>query len=92
LHVKACSTLRRYKKRRVDPQEVGRELGVEAVLIGRVLQSGEDILIRVELVEVENGRQLWGEQFREKGNDIVEAQETIVKKIADQILLRLTKT
>lgn len=55
LHVKACSTLRRYKKRRVDPQEVGRELGVEAVLIGRVLQSGEHILIRVELVEVENG-------------------------------------
>ena len=90
LHVRACSTLRRYERRRVDPQEVGRELGVEAVLIGKVLQSGDDIFIRVELVEVKNGWQLWGEQYSEKFSNIFKAQAATAKHIAEQIRLKLT--
>jgi len=89
LHVKACSTVRQYKGREVDPQEAGRELGVDAVLIGRVLQSNDDLLIRMELVDVTNGWQLWGEEYNEKFSDIHKFQMAVAKDISEKLRLKL---
>ena len=60
LRVMARSTVYRYKGKEVDVQEVGRELGVRAMLLGRVLQRNERLIIRTEIVDVPSGCQLWG--------------------------------
>src|SRR6516162_11236930 len=60
LRVMAQSTVNRYKGRQTDPQAVGRELNVRAVLTGRVMQSGGSLRIGAELVDVATGSQLWG--------------------------------
>src|SRR5215470_7075081 len=60
VRVMARTTVFRYKGRRCDPLAVGRELQVRAVLVGRVVQRGDRLLITVELVDVANGWQLWG--------------------------------
>ena len=52
LRVMAHSTVFRYKGQDIDPQQVGSELKVHAVLTGRVLQRGDRLSIRVELVDV----------------------------------------
>ncbi len=54
LRMIARSTVFRYKGRETDPQTVGRELGVQAILTGRVVQRGDDLLISAELVDVNN--------------------------------------
>ena len=90
LRVVARSIVFRYKGGEIDPQEVGRELNVNAVLVGRVLLIGNQLIVKVELVDVANGWQLWGEQYTRKLTDIFEVQEEIAKIISEKLRLRLT--
>jgi serine/threonine protein kinase/Flp pilus assembly protein TadD len=90
LRVAPRSTIFRYKGREVDPQHVGRDLGVRAVLIGRVFQHGDKLIIGVELVDVVNDSQLWGERYNRKLSDILEVQEEIAKEISESLRFRLT--
>jgi len=90
LRVMARSTVFRYKGRSDEAQNIGRELGVRAVLTGRVLQRGEMLLISAELVDVDNGWQLWGDQYRRKSSDIFAIEEDIAKEISEKLRLKLT--
>lgn len=89
LRVMSRASVFRYKSREADPQEVGRELNVCAVLLGRVLQFSERLIIRTELVDVESGGQLWGEQYNRKPVDIFAVQEEIAKEISETLRLKL---
>jgi TolB-like protein/Tfp pilus assembly protein PilF len=91
LRVMARSTVFRYKGREVDAEEVGRELKVGAVLLGRLLHFGDHLIIRTELVEVGSGRQLWGEQYNRKLTDILAVQGEIATEISEKLRLRLTE-
>ena len=90
LRVMARSTVSRYKGREVDPQEVAREIGVNAVLIGRLLEFDDNLIVKVELVDAEDGSQLWGEQYSRKPSDIFAIQEEISQKISKKLRLRLS--
>jgi len=91
LRVMAQSTAFRYKGRRIDPQVVGSELGVRAVLTGRMIQRGGTLLIAAELVDVATGSQLWGGQYNRKLDDIFAVQEQISSEISERLRLRLTQ-
>ncbi|HEX6183605.1 MAG TPA: tetratricopeptide repeat protein [Pyrinomonadaceae bacterium] len=90
LKVMARSTVFRYKGCEIDPQEVGGQLGVRAVLTGRVMQRGVRLNIQTELVDVSDGSQLWGEQYDRRPADIFEVQEEIAREIAGKLRLRLS--
>jgi serine/threonine protein kinase/Flp pilus assembly protein TadD len=90
LRVIARTTAFRYKGRDVDPQKVGRDLGVRAVLTGRVAQRGDTLSIRADLVDAVEGSQLWGEQYNRKLSDIFALQEEIAKEISEKLRLKLT--
>jgi len=90
LRVMAQSTVFRYKGGGIDPQGVGRELNVRAVLTGRIIQSGESLRIGAELVDVATGSQLWGAQFDRKPGDIFSIQDEISIEISDKLRLKLT--
>ena len=89
LRVTARSTVFRYKGRESNPQGVGQELSVGAVLLGRVLQFGERLIIRTELVDVVSGYQLWGEQYNRDLIDIFTVQEEIAREISETLRLKL---
>jgi TolB-like protein/Flp pilus assembly protein TadD len=91
LRVMAFSAVRRYKGKDVDPQTIGRELGVRAVLTGRVLPLGDRFVIGTELVDVADGSQLWGAQYNRALPDIFEAQEDIAREVSDKLRLRLSR-
>ena len=63
LKVIARSSVFRYKGKETDPLAIGKELGVRAVLTGRILQRGDNLTISAELVDVRDNKQLWGEQY-----------------------------
>jgi TolB-like protein/Tfp pilus assembly protein PilF len=90
LHVMARSTVFRYKGREIDPQQVGRELGVRAVLVGKVLLLEDKIIIRVELVNVATGWQIWGEQYGQPTSNILAVQQNISQAVTEQLQLKLT--
>ena len=91
LRVMAQSTVFRYKERGNDPQAVGRELNVRAVLTGRIMQSGGSLRIGTELVDVATGSQLWGAQYDRKPGDIFAIQDEISDEISEKLRLKLTR-
>ena len=90
LRVMARTTVFHYKGRDADPQKVGRDLNVRAVLTGTFVQHGDSVRVQTELVEVSNGSQIWGEQYDRKMADISTVQQEIARDISDKLRLRLT--
>jgi len=92
LKVMARSTVFQYKGKDIDPRKVGHELGVRAVLMGRLIQQGDNLTIRTELVNVSDGTELWGQQYNRKVADVFAVQEEIAKEISEKLRLKLTST
>ena len=90
VRVTARSTVFRYKGKDVDPQTIGRDLGVRAVLSGRLLQRGATLIVRTELTDVSNGTQLWGGQYTRQIADVFGLQDELSQEISDKLRLRLT--
>jgi serine/threonine protein kinase len=90
MRVLARSTVFHYKDRDADPQKVGHDLAVRAVLTGTVARHGEAVRLQTELVDVSNGSELWGEQYDRKLSDIAAVQQEIARDISDKLQLRLT--
>ncbi|HET9530099.1 MAG TPA: protein kinase, partial [Blastocatellia bacterium] len=90
LKVKSFNAALQYKGKQVDPQAVGRELKVKAVLMGRMTQQGEMLSISTELVDVRDSRHLWGEQYNRKLSDILVVQREIAQQISSALRLRLS--
>ncbi len=90
LRVIARSTAFRYKGKDVDPQQVGRELNVQTVLMGRVRQLGDTLNIQVDLVDANTGAQLWGTEYERKLSDVLSMKQTIAREVTDKLRLRLS--
>src|SRR5437667_2960337 len=90
LRVMARSTVFSYKGKDVDPRKVGNDLGVRAVLMGRLIQQGDNLAIRTELVNVADGTELWGQQYNRKLADVFAVQEEIATEISEKLRLKLS--
>ena len=91
LRVLACSTVLRFKGTDINPQEMGVLLDVRAVMIVRVIQLGETLIIRSQLVKVADGSQIWGEQYERTSSDLLQIQDEIAKAIVESLKLKLTQ-
>lgn len=80
----------RYKGREIDTQSLGRELNVQAVLMGRVSRRDQLLSISVELVDALDDSQVWGAQYTRKPEDIFTTQDTIAREITARLRLKLT--
>jgi len=89
LQVMAHSTVAHYKSRLDDPQGVGRDLHVEAVLTGRVAEHDNEMDVETELVSVATGAQLWGERYKRGMDDAAQLQAVIATEVAGQLRPRL---
>jgi serine/threonine-protein kinase len=89
IRVMARSTVFRFKGRLDNPQDIGRQLGVAKVVVGRVLPRGASLNVGAELIDVENGWQVWGEQFNRRFDDIFDLQEEIAGKISLKLEIKL---
>jgi len=90
LKVIARSSVFRYKGKESDPLTAGKELGVRAVLTGRILQRGDSLTISTELLDVRDNKQLWGEQYSEKISDLLSVQREIASKITANLRLKIS--
>jgi non-specific serine/threonine protein kinase len=90
MRVMARSTVFRYKGKEIDPQTAGRELKVRAVISGRLLKRGDLVTLGLEMVDVEDGAQLWSAYFNRNLTDIFDVQDQIATEISNNLRVRLT--
>ena len=85
LKVSPRSSVFRYKGKETDPLKAGNELGVRAVLTGRVQQRGDDLVVSAELIDVRDNKQLWGEHYQRKISDLLAVQGDLARDISAKL-------
>ncbi len=90
LEVSPTSSVIRYKGKDTDVAKIASELGVDAVMTGRLAQIGDNLTISVELVDVGSNKLLWGEQYERKMTDLLATQREIASMIAQKLQLKLS--
>jgi len=90
LKVTSHTAVFHYKGQESDPKTIAKELGVEAVLTGRVAKRGDALSISLELVDASDNSHLWGGQYDRKLSDLLALQREIPVDVSDQLRLRLS--
>lgn len=90
LKVIARSSVFHCKGRETDPIAAGKELGVRAVLTGRMQHRGDRMLISVELIDIRDNKQLWGDQYERQLADMLSVQREIAREITNNLRPTLT--
>jgi TolB-like protein/DNA-binding winged helix-turn-helix (wHTH) protein/Tfp pilus assembly protein PilF len=91
LKVISQSSTLRFKGKSIDPKQVGQELGVRAVLMGRLVQRGDDLSVSTELVDARDNTRLWAHQYNRKLADIMAMQEDISLEISERLRVKLNQ-
>jgi eukaryotic-like serine/threonine-protein kinase len=90
LKVSPTGSVMRYKGKGGSIAEIANDLGVQAVLTGRVVQRGDNLSISVELIDAANNKTIWGEQYEKKMSDLLATQREIATTITEKLQLKLT--
>jgi serine/threonine-protein kinase len=90
LNVKARSSVFRYKGKDVDARTVGKELGVQAVLNGRVMHLGDQITLSLELINTSTENVIWSEQYNRKQADLLSLQTDVARDVSAKLRTKLS--
>jgi len=90
LSVKARSSVFRYKGKEVLPREVGSDLNVQAVLSGRVIGRGDQLILYLSLVDTQTGDQIWGDQYNRSIADLASLQNQIAREVTRKLETKLS--
>ena len=92
LNVKPRSSVFRYKGKDTNPQTIGKELNVQAILNGRVVQRGQELSLFVELIDVALDKVVWSQQYNRKQSDLVTLQSEIARDVSNKLKTKLSST
>ena len=90
LKVMARTTVFRFKGKDDDPQKIGQQLQVNAVLIGRITQHGDEVGVQADLVNTSDGSELWGSHYERKTADITQLQGDIARDVSKRLRVQLS--
>jgi TolB-like protein len=90
LSVKARSSVFRYKGKETNPQTIGKELNVQAILNGRVVQRGDQLTLSLELIDAQTENVIWSEQYDRKQADLVLLQREIARDVSGKLKIKLS--
>ena len=90
LNVKPRSSVFRYKGKDTDLQTIAKELNVQAILNGRVVQRGDRLTLSLELVDAAQDKVIWTEQYQRKASDLVSLQSEIAKDVSTNLKAKLS--
>ena len=88
--MKGRGSVFRYKGKDIEPKQIAAELGVQAVLNGRLMTRGDSVTLSLDLVDANTGNQIWGEQYVRKLADIVALQKDIANDVSNKLKTKLS--
>jgi len=92
LKVKSRNSVFHYKGKDVDMQKVGSELGVAALVSGRVVPRGDSIEVSAELTDLRDNTEIWGQHYSGKSTEIISLQQQIAGDIAEKLRSKLSSS
>lgn len=90
LRVVPRSSAFRFKGKDADLQEVGSKLNVRAILTGKIVHRGALLDVQVDLIDVKNESQLWGNRYQSDLNGVLSLQENITKEVSSKLGIGLS--
>jgi TolB-like protein len=90
VNVKARSSVFRYKGKEANPQTIGKELNVQAILNGRVVQRGDQLTLSLELIDAQTENVIWSEQYDRKQADLISLQREIARDVSSKLKTKLS--
>ena len=90
LSVKARSSVFRYKGKEIDLKKVAAELGVQAILTGRMVQREGQLTLNVELIDGRTENTIWGNKYEAKSSDLVSLQSEVARDISSKLKSKLS--
>ena len=90
LNVKARSSVFRYKGKETDAKTIGNDLGVQAVLNGRVTQRGDQLTVDLELINTATENVIWTDEYVRKSSDLVSLQNEIARDVSNELKIKLS--
>ena len=91
VRVIARTTAVRFKGKPVDLQQIRKQVSADAVVAGRLLSHGNEIVVQADLIDVRSGTQLWGSRFHERSANALEMERAMVARISHALRGRLTR-
>jgi len=85
VRVLAYNTVQHQRGKDLDSRRLGENLLVNAIAVGEMIHHNDELLLHVELIDVSDGSQLWGEQFKEHYSDVLEDPEALADTICDRL-------
>jgi len=92
LKVKSRNSVFRYKGKDVDAQKVGNDLGVSALVSGRVVPRGDSVEVSAELTDVRDNTEIWGQHYSGNTADIISLQQQIAGDLAVKLRSKLSSS
>lgn len=80
----------KYRGENIDLQDAANKLGVQAIVTGRITRRGDDLSIRVELIDARENKQLWGDEFDRKASDVLFVEKEITQLVSEKLRLNLS--
>ena len=90
LQVKPRSSVFRYKGKETDPKTIGKELNVQAILNGRLVQRGNDITLYVELIDVQTDTLIWKGDYSRSMANLVSLQSEVARDVSNKLKTKLS--
>jgi tetratricopeptide (TPR) repeat protein len=90
LSVKARSSVFRYKGKEADTKTIGKELNVQAILNGRLVQRADQLTLSLELIDTQSENVIWSEQYDRKQTDLVNLQREIARDVSSKLKSKLS--
>lgn len=90
LKVIARNSSFKFRGANIDVKDVANKLGVQAIVMGRVNQQGDDLAIRIDVIDAKDSHLIWGEQYNRRSDDLVAIQNEIIKTVSEKLRLKLT--
>jgi len=90
LKVIPSTSVAHYKTKGVEAIAAGKELGVRAILTGKILQRGDNLTVSAALIDVQDNKQLWGDQYTRKVADALSVQQEISREISERLRTKLS--
>ena len=91
LHVPARTSCFAFRETSLDARDIANRLGVEALLDGSIRKAGKRVRINVQLIDAQNGYQLWSQRFDREIEDIFAIQDEIARSVLESLGLALSE-
>ncbi|MEP6946391.1 MAG: protein kinase [Acidobacteriota bacterium] len=90
LNVKSRASVFRYKGKETDAATIGKQLNVQAIVYGTVIQRGQELALHIELVDAETENALWSSDYKQPMANLVSLQSEIARDVSQKLKIKLS--